>query len=113
MGMTLLPLKVMPNVLLGVWKWDNWLLDTLIRGGNVPVIGGTSLIDAIHLRLNNVSHEARDGYDVNQALYVQYFKSIGVPTSGDLVYPYPTGLGSISSATYSIKNHSVVISKSE
>ena len=111
--MTLLPLKVMPNVLLGVWKWDNWLLDTLIRGGNVPVIGGTSLIDAIHLRLNNVSHEARDGYDVNQALYVQYFKSIGVPTSGDPVYPYPTGLGSISSATYSIKNHSVVISKSE
>lgn len=69
----LLPLKVMPNFLLGVWKWDNWLLDTLIRGGIVPVIDGTSLLDAIHLRLNNVSHEARDGYDVNQALYVQYF----------------------------------------
>lgn len=67
-----LPLREMPPFLLGVWRWDNWLLDRVITHGGYKVIDCTFQIQAVHFR-ESLGHPNRNGASYNLALYQSYY----------------------------------------
>eukprot|EP00889_Picochlorum_renovo_P006399 jgi/Picre1/33429/NNA_008753.t1 len=67
-----LPLQNMPAFLLGVWRWDNWLLDQVITLGTHQVIDCTSQIQAVHFT-KSARHDVRTGSQHNLALYEAFY----------------------------------------
>lgn len=112
-----LPLQDMPNFVIGAWKWDTWLLDTIIRKDVVPVIDGTDAIDAIHLQTTRAIHEERQGSDHNRILFERFYQiNTSIPMwvrpspYGHLLNdPYPSGYGTIAFAPYKILKWKVCI----
>lgn len=89
---TRLPLDKMPDFLIGVWKWDNWILDNMIRSG-VNVIDATKVIRAVHLQSNLETHRNRSGSEHNKAMYQKFYNLTG--SKHLLDDPFPVGYGSI------------------
>eukprot|EP00889_Picochlorum_renovo_P000007 jgi/Picre1/27037/NNA_000007.t1 len=91
----------MPDFLIGLWKWDNWIVDTCIHKG-VNLVDATNVLHAIHLQSTKEDHRGRKGFDHNRDLYSAYYK-LG-PDKHLLDDPFPVGLGTIDFAPFYIKN---------
>ena len=102
---TPLPLEQMPDFLVGIWKWDNWMVDTMIKSG-LNVIDGTQVIKAVHLQETLENHRGRSGSDHNKLAYIKYY-NLTEPVHL-LDDPFPVGLGTIDFCPFCIKSRKVV-----
>lgn len=106
-----LPLQEMPDFVIGAWKWDTWLLDTMTRKRIAPVIDGTDAIDAIHLQTTKKVHEERAGSDHNRILFEKYYQKNGtIPMDyGHLINdPYPAGYGTTAFAPFKVSKKRIL-----
>lgn len=88
-------IQAMPSFLIGLWKWDNWFVDTHIRSG-FNVIDATRGIDAIHLQATEKSHRQRASSDFNKHLFMEFYNL--TEPNHLLSDPFPIGLGCTSFA---------------
>lgn len=98
-------IKDMPDFLIGVWKWDNWLVDTCIHKG-VDLIDSTNILQAIHLQSTKEDHRGRKGYAHNKDLYSKFYNL--APNKHLLDDPFPVGLGTIDFAPFYIKEEEIL-----
>lgn len=57
-----------PDFLVGVWRWDNWLLSQVLMS-DIPVVDATHAVLALHLDdPKRVPHRSREGSTYNDAL---------------------------------------------
>lgn len=94
----------MPDFLIGLWKWDNWFIDTHIRHG-YNVIDATQGIKAVHLQSSNGEHSQRKSSEHNKQLYMQYY-NLEEPNHL-LDDPFPVGLGTTQFAPFYLKDNVV------
>lgn len=97
-------IKGMPDFLIGLWKWDNWLVDTVIKKG-LNLVDATNLLHAIHLQNTKAGHRARKGWGHNKDLYSKFY-NLG-PDEHLLSDPFPVGLGTIEFAPFYIKDGAI------
>lgn len=95
-----LPLHRMPDFLIGIWKWDSWMLDNIVRTSDVPLIDSTGTIKAIHLQTTLAEHRNRSGAEYNKDLYIKYYDL--KPPVHLLNDPFPVGYGTIDYAPFVI-----------
>ncbi|KAI8100255.1 hypothetical protein M9434_007216 [Picochlorum sp. BPE23] len=98
-------IKDMPDFLIGLWKWDNWLVDTCIHKG-INLVDATNVLHAIHLQSTKEDHRGRKGYGHNKDLYSKFYKL--EPGRHLLDDPFPVGLGTIDYAPFYIKDQEVL-----
>lgn len=98
-------IKDMPDFLIGLWKWDNWLVDTCIHKG-VNLIDATNILHAIHLQSTKEDHRGRKGYAHNKDLYSKFYNL--APDKHLLDDPFPVGLGTIAFAPFYIKEEEIL-----
>lgn len=97
--------KDMPDFLIGLWKWDNWLVDTCIHRG-VDLIDATNILHAIHLQNTKEDHRGRKGYSHNKDLYSKFYNL--APDKHLLDDPFPVGLGTVDFAPFYIKDEVIL-----
>lgn len=98
-------IKEMPPFLIGLWKWDNWFVDTHIRKG-FNVIDATKGINAVHLQKTEKSHRERASSDFNKHLFMEYY-NLKEPIHL-LSDPFPVGLGATAFAPSYLEGEKVV-----
>ena len=101
---TRIPLHRMPDFLIGIWKWDNWIVDNMIKS-DINVIDGTQAIRAIHLQSTLGVHKGRSGADHNKAAYMEFY-NLTAPNHL-LDDPFPVGLGSIDFCPFRIHERKI------
>ena len=95
----------MPPFLIGLWKWDNWFLDSHIRDG-YNVIDATRAIRAVHLQSTQTEHRGRPSSDYNKKLFMDYYNL--TEPNHLLTDPFPIGLGSTVFAPHYLLNGKVI-----
>jgi len=104
-----LPLHMMPDFLIGAWKWDNWLLDTVVRKSNVPLIDTTEVVQAVHLQTTKGTHHDRIGTEWNKDEYMRFYR---LKDSMHLLNdPYPVGYGSIKYTPFLMNGSAMIANK--
>ena len=104
-----LPFHTMPDFLIGAWKWDNWLLDTVVRKTNLPLIDVTEVLQAVHLQTTKGTHYDRIGTEWNKDEYMRFY---GLKDSMHLLNdPYPVGYGSIKYTPFLINESAMIAPK--
>jgi hypothetical protein len=93
-----LPIEHMPPFLVGVWRWDNWLLGETIRLRGVSVVDASSTIMAIHLGNTTTRLQDRTGASYNNLLWKSTLH-------GGHVIPKPAGLGDIQFSSFFSLRH--------
>ena len=83
-----LPVGAMPPFLVGVWRWDNWLLGEVVRLGKVHVIDASATIAATHLGCTSTAHNNRFGANYSNMLWK-------ATLPGGKPIPRPAGLGAM------------------
>ena len=93
-----LPVGGMPPFLVGVWRWDNWLLAEVVRLQKVHVIDASASIAATHLGTTSTTLKHRVGAGYNNFLW-----KAALP--GGKPIPKPAGLGDMQYSSMFVVRH--------
>lgn len=88
-----LPVASMPPFIIGNWRWDNWLLDEIIRYDTAPAVDASETIVALHLEDTKISLQNRTAAKYNNDLW---YAAAGWKRPD----PFPAGLGDLAFAQY-------------
>ena len=91
-----LPLASFPPYIIGNWRWDNWLLDEIIRYETAPVIDASRMIAAVHLGDTATALQNRSAAKYNNDFW---YASAGMHRPD----PMPAGLGDLQYAPYFVE----------